>query len=171
MTSLTATLQIDGSADLLWALITNFAGYADWNRLVPTIRGEPRLNARLKLVLAPAGRRPIALRARVLVAARNRELRWCGRAWLPGLLTVEHGFRIEQRADGCRLHHGMMCSGWLAGDRLLAALREGFDAMSDTLQARALRVAAAAPPVRAHAPTLPIAQPDNRPRTPALRAS
>jgi hypothetical protein len=63
------------------------------------------------------------------------------------------------------------CSGWLAGDRLLAALREGFDAMSDTLPARVLRVVAASPPALVRAPTLPIAQPDSRPRTPALRAS
>src|SRR5258708_31194264 len=109
MTSLNATLQVDASADWIWALITNFAGYADWNRLVPTIRGEPKLNARLKVRLAPAGRRPISLTARVLVAARNRELRWSARTRLPGLLRLEHGFRIEQRAGSCRLHHALSC--------------------------------------------------------------
>src|SRR5579862_2291383 len=125
MDSLIATLHVDAGADWIWALITNFAGYADWNQLVPTIRGEPKLNARLVVRLAPPGRRPIRLAARVLVAARNRELRWSARTRLPGLLRLEHGFRIEQRAAGCRLHHALSGSGWLAGDGLAAALREG----------------------------------------------
>jgi hypothetical protein len=130
-----ATVTVEAPADWLWALITNFAHYDDWNPLVPTIRGEPRLNARLKLLLAPASRRPITLRARVLVAARNRELRWQGRSRIPGLLKLEHGFRIEQRAGSCRLHHGLSCSGWLA-ERLADALRESFEATNQGLLAR-----------------------------------
>src|SRR4051812_2581544 len=126
MAPITTTLQLDASADWLWALVTNFAGYAEWNPLVPQIAGDPRLNARLHLRVTPDGRRPIALRARVLVAARNRELRWHGRTRFPGLLRIEHGCRIEQRAGSCRLHQSLTYEGWLAGERLGAMLGRAF---------------------------------------------
>src|SRR5262249_21150763 len=118
MPLLTATLQLDTSADWLWALVTNFTDYAAWNPLVPAITGEPRLNAKLRVRVAPDGRRAMALRARVLVAARNRELRWHARSRLPRLLRLEHGWRIEQRAGLCRVHHSLRYEGWLAGERM-----------------------------------------------------
>jgi hypothetical protein len=169
MAPLTATLQLDASADWLWALVTNFAGYAEWNPLVPASAGQPRLNAKLQVRLAPDGRRPLTLRARVLVAARNRELRWHGRTRLPGLLRVEHGCRIEQRAGMCRLHHSLTCEGWLAGERLGAMLGHAFEAMNVALQARAAAAATAAllaQPIGT--PTPPTAHAG--PRVVALRA-
>src|SRR5437762_12418359 len=84
MTPITTTLHVEATADWIWALVTHFAKYADWNRLVPRIEGEPQLNRRLSLTLTAAARRPIALRARVSVAARNRELRWHARTRWPG---------------------------------------------------------------------------------------
>ncbi len=137
MNPINATLAVDVSADWIWALITHFAKYPDWNRLTPTVEGDARLNARLRLVLAPATQRPIALKARVLVAARNRELRWSGASRFPGMLKVEHGFRIEQRAGGCRLYHSLACAGWRANERLIAALQESFEATNAALRERA----------------------------------
>ncbi len=144
MSPLTATLQLDTSADWLWALVTNFADYAAWNPLVPEIAGAPRLNAKLRVRVAPDGRRPLALRARVLVAARNRELRWQARSRLPRLLRLEHGWRIEQRAGLCRVHHSLRCEGWLAGERLTTSLGLAFEALNAALQARAAEAASAA---------------------------
>jgi hypothetical protein len=160
MTPLTTTLQLDASADWLWALVTNFAHYADWNPLVPHIAGEPRLNARVQVRVAPEGRRQFALRARVLVAARNRELRWHGRARFPGLLRIEHGCRIEQRAGSCRVHQSLSAEGWLVGERLGAALARNFEAMNAALQERAAQAARDAL----------LAQPTGAPTPPRVRA-
>jgi hypothetical protein len=161
MAPLTATLQLDMSADWLWALLTNFADYGAWNPLLPEIAGAPRLNGKLRVRVAPDGRRPLTLRARVLVAARNRELRWHGRARLPGLLRLEHGCRIEQRAGLCRVHHSLSCEGWLAGERLAAGLGRAFEALNAALQARAAEAASAAQ----------RAQPTGTPTPPLVRAA
>ena len=154
MTPITATLQIEATSDWIWALFTHFAKYAEWNRLVPRIEGEPQLNGRLRLALAPASRRPVALRARVLVAARNRELRWHARSRLPKLLRVEHSFRVEQRAGNCRLHHGLSIDGWLASERLIAGLRDSFEATNAALLARAGAIALVVP-----SPAIAVAAP------------
>jgi hypothetical protein len=58
-------------------------------------------------------------------------------------------------------------AGWLATDRLQAALRETFDAMNQDLQVQA-RAVAAAQPVIARTPTPPSPRP--RPREVPLRA-
>lgn len=164
MNPINATLHVEASADWIWALVTNFTKYAEWNQLVPALAGEPQLNARLRLTLAPAGRRPLALRARVAVAARNRELRWCASSRLPRLLKVEHGFRIEQRAGGCRVYHSVACAGWLANDALIGGLREAFETTNTALVARA--AAATTSPILA-LPTMPFA---GHARTLSLRA-
>lgn len=140
MDQISATIPIDASSAGIWAIITNFADYADWNPLVPQILGEPRLSARLRLRFAPRAGRAIRLRAKVLVAARERELRWRAKTALPGLLMVELGLRIEQRAAGCRLHYTGKLSGLRATLRqgaMLEDMRAAADAMGTALRARA----------------------------------
>jgi hypothetical protein len=167
MNPINATLHVEASADWIWALITHFAKYENWNRLVPALEGEPQLNARLRLKLAPAERRPIVLKARVKVAARNRELRWCAGSRLPKLLKIEHGFRIEQRAGSCRLYHTLSCSGWLANERLIDGLRQAFEATNAALVASAAMAATVPPAPIVALPSMPFA---TRPRALTLRA-
>ena len=172
MMSINATLQVEPSADWIWAVITHFAKYAEWNRLIPRIEGEAQLNRRLRLTVAPTERRAIALRARVLVAARNRELRWCARSRLPKLLRIEHGFRIEQRAGGCRLHHGVSVDGWLASERLIAGLHDAFEATNAALKARAAAATiTTAPPTLVVTPPAEIVTDALRHRVVPLRGS
>ena len=69
----------------------------------------------------------------------ERELRWLGRVLLPGLFDGEHGFVIEQRPDGCRLHHEETFNGLLVPlfDRTLSATEQGFVGFNVALQRRA----------------------------------
>ena len=42
----------------------------------------------------------MSFRPTVLVAEPNRELRWLGHLWLPGLFDGEHSFSIEPLDEG-----------------------------------------------------------------------
>ena len=135
----TAT-DIRAPAARLWSILTDFSAYPAWNPFITTIEGDPNPGARLKITIAPPGRRPMTFRPVVLIAARERELRWLGRLFVPGLFDGEHAFRLEQRAEACRFHHSERFSGVLLrlfGDRLLTATRQGFEAMNAALKQRA----------------------------------
>jgi N-acyl homoserine lactone hydrolase len=55
--------------------------------------------ARLHVTIQPFGGKGMSFRPTVLVADLNRELRWLGHLWLPGLFDGEHLFRFEALSE------------------------------------------------------------------------
>ncbi len=132
-------IDIHASAARVWSILTDFSAYSAWNPFITAAEGEARPGARLRITIAPPGRRPMTFRPVVLVAVPEQELRWLGRLLLPGLFDGEHAFRLEQQTEACRLWHTERFSGVLLplfGEGLLEATRRGFDAMNAALQTR-----------------------------------
>lgn len=71
----------------------------------------------------------------------NKELRWKGRSFLPGIFDGERIFVIDEAADNkVSFLHTEIFSGlgvWLFGDKLDEDLRESFDNMNRALKYRA----------------------------------
>jgi hypothetical protein len=133
-------IDIQASAPRVWSILTDFPSYPAWNPFITAADGEPRPGARLKITIAPPERRPMTFHPVVLVAVQERELRWLGRVFIPGLFDGEHVFLLEQQAEVCRFHHAERFSGVLLplfGKGLLEATRQGFEAMNAALKARA----------------------------------
>jgi hypothetical protein len=140
MRQIETSIDIDAPARRVWFILTDFRSYPAWNPFIIAAEGEPVAGARLKITVAPPGRKPMTFRPVVQVAARERELRWLGKLFLPGLFDGEHAFRLEQRREACRFHHAERFSGLLLdrfGDELFEATLQGFDAMNAALKARA----------------------------------
>ena len=96
-------IDIHASAARVWSILTDFSAYSAWNPFITAAEGEARPGARLRITIAPPGRRPMTFRPVVLVAVPEQELRWLGRLLLPGLFDGEHAFRLEQQMEACRL--------------------------------------------------------------------
>jgi hypothetical protein len=139
MKRIATTIDIDASAGTVWRILTDFAAYPDWNPFIRRLSGELVVGARLQVTIQPPGRRPMSFRPVVQRVEPERELRWLGRFLLPGLFDGEHGFVIEQRADGCRLHHEETFNGLLVPlfGGMLADTERGFAAFNVALQRRA----------------------------------
>jgi hypothetical protein len=88
-------IEIDAPAEKVWRVLTDLAAYPEWNPFVRRVEGEFSVGARLHVTIQPSGARGMSFRPTVLVAEPNRELRWLGRFWLPGLFAGEHSFSIE----------------------------------------------------------------------------
>ena len=134
------TIDIQATASRVWGILSAFSAYPVWNPFIIAAEGEVRPGARLKITIAPPGRRPMTFRPLVLVAVPERELRWLGRLLVPGLFDGEHIFQLEQRDAACCLHHCERFSGILLplfGDGPLQATRQGFEAMNAALKKRA----------------------------------
>jgi hypothetical protein len=95
MKQLHSQIEIDAPAEHVWAVLTDFASYPEWNPFIPRISGEPKTGERLKVRLEPPGGRGVTLRPTVLNAEPNRELRWLGHVLVPGLFDGEHFLIIE----------------------------------------------------------------------------
>jgi hypothetical protein len=93
-------IEIDAPAERVWRVLTDFAAYPEWSPFVRRAEGEVTVGARLQVSIEPPGGRGMSFRPTVLVAAPDRELRWLGRLWVPGLFDGEHAFVIEPLDEG-----------------------------------------------------------------------
>ena len=148
-THLRTEIEIDAPADRVWDVLTDFTAYPDWNPFIRRAGGPVRVGSRLEARLQPPAGRAMTLRPTVLAAVPNRELRWLGHLFVPGLFDGEHGFRIESLAsDRVRFVQEERFAGLLAPLVLRFVerdTRQGFEAMNRALKARAEQSASSHP--------------------------
>lgn len=95
MKELSADIEIEASAERVWRILTDFAKFSEWNPFIRQMSGEPKTGARLQVRLEPPGGRAVTFKPKLLNVELNRELRWLGRLWIPGLFDGEHSLTIE----------------------------------------------------------------------------
>jgi hypothetical protein len=95
MKELHSQIDIDASAEQVWDILTDFASYPQWNPFIRRISGELKAGERLEVRLEPPDSRGITLRPTVLSAEPNRQLRWLGHLFVPGLFDGEHSLAIH----------------------------------------------------------------------------
>ena len=141
MLQLHTVIDINASVEQVWRVLTDFSAYREWNPFIVSISGEIRPGARLKVRVQPPGGRGMTFRPTVLVADRNRELRWLGRLLFPGIFEGEHAFQIT-RLEKDRVHlvqretfRGLLVP--LLRRLLNGHTRAGFEAMNRALKERA----------------------------------
>jgi len=93
-------IDIAAPPDRVWAVLTDFAAYPDWNPFIRSIRGVPEQGARLVVRIQPNGARSMTFRPTILTLARHRALCWLGHLLVPGVFDGEHCFTILPIAQG-----------------------------------------------------------------------
>lgn len=96
---LEAEVQVQGSAEQVWEVLTDFAAYHEWNPFIVQAVGTPEPGQRLVLRMRLTSR-STTLRPQVLEAVPGRTLRWLGRLPVPGLFDGEHSFTIQPAGTG-----------------------------------------------------------------------
>jgi hypothetical protein len=92
-------IDIDGSREAVWNVLSDFEAYPDWNPFIRSIRGEARGGSRLEVRLQAPGQRAVSFRPTVLAAVPGRELRWKGRLVVSGIFDGEHRLLIHERGE------------------------------------------------------------------------
>lgn len=139
-------ITIAAPPEVVWRILTDFAGYARWNPFIVEAAGEAREGARFTALFRPAGARGVRLRPRVLRAEPYRELRWRGSVLVPGLYDGEHAFTLTALpGGGTRVRQQERFTGLLAPlmRSKLDATRRSFAALDAALRDRAEAVARA----------------------------
>jgi len=134
-------IEIEAPAGRVWQILTDIARFPEWNPFVRRIQGELRVGSRLEVLLQPPDSRGMNFRPTVLKVEPERELRWLGHLWAPGLFDGEHSFTIESLAEGCVLFVQREEFTGLLVPLLMRSLevdtRRGFEAMNRAIKEQA----------------------------------
>jgi hypothetical protein len=91
------TIAIEASADKVWALLTNAAGYPSWNSTVEKIDGQIGLGEKVTLHMKPSPGRAFPLRVSAFRASEH--MIWAG--GMPfGLFTGTRTFALTPSPGG-----------------------------------------------------------------------
>ena len=132
---------IHAPAERVWAEMTDFASFPQWNPFVREAHGKLVPGEKLKIRLRLDRGLRMTFRPRVTVVEPNRELRWLATLGRPGVFDVDRAFQIEPRDEGSvRFVMSEECSGWLTpvmfATNLEAQLYRGYDAFNEALRRR-----------------------------------
>lgn len=134
-------IEIDASPERVWAVLSDFASYPQWNPFIKSITGVPRQGERLRITIQPGSGKGIRLSPVVLTADAGRELRWLGHLLFRGIFDGEHRFLIEPLGEGkVRFQQSERFSGLLVSllrGSLDRDTKRGFEEMNQALKARA----------------------------------
>lgn len=131
------TRTINASAEAVYAALTNFAAYPQWNPWIVAVQGEPVVNATLTATVQE-GARQRTVHHRVTRTAAPTRFAWCDSDWFTIFARGERS-RTLTPVGATQCHYrcelqitGPLCSvvDWWFG----RGMREGLAAEADALQ-------------------------------------
>ena len=93
-------IEIGANPERIWSILVDFTAYKDWNPFIVELAGRPIVGERLTARMKPEGTNGMTFTPSVLVSEPNREFRWIGRLFMPGLVDGEHRFALQPLPGG-----------------------------------------------------------------------
>lgn len=127
---------INAEPATVWSVLVDTESYSEWNPFIVDVEGRMAAGERIVTTMEATPGDPQIFRPKLLIVEQNKELRWLGRAGLPGFFDAEHYILLEPENGATRLIHGETFSGiglWFVDtDAFEMNLRQ----MNDALEAR-----------------------------------
>lgn len=141
MREIRTEIPIKAPAARVWQILIDFGSYPSWNPFIKRIEGRAEKGTTLKVWLESPGGLKLNLKPRIRRIREEREFRWLGHLWFPGIFDGEHYFELIPSPDGgIRFVHHETFSGLLVPliwHTLNTYTRRGFEAMNRALKERA----------------------------------
>lgn len=136
-TSIHTSIEINASPAQVWALLTDFDRYSEWNPFIKKIEGEIAVGNRFQAEIGNMKFKPV-----VLAFEKEKVFEWLGHLLIPGVIfDGQHKFELITNPDGTTtLHHSEKFTGILVPlmkKMLNNDTRAGFEAMNVALKKRA----------------------------------
>ena len=132
-------IKINARPEKIWAVLTDFKGYPEWNPFIISIAGLKKSGERLSVVIQPPESSPMRFNPTILKFDENKEFRWKGKLFIRGLFDGEHFFTLNDNNDGTTtFKHGEKFSGILIGlfGKTLKKTKNGFVLMNKAIKRR-----------------------------------
>ena len=144
MRELVTEIDVRARPSRVWDILMDFDAYPSWNPFIRKIAGTAAVGSRLEVTMEPPGGKPMRFTPKVLTVRPNREFRWKGRLFVPGLFDGEHRFIIEPTSKNTtHFIQREQFSGILVPflwKMLDTKTRKGFVTMNKALKSRAEKV-------------------------------
>ena len=138
MKEIRTEVEIEASTEKVWQVLTDFGQYRDWNPFIRDISGTLKVGSKLEIQISTSSKKTRMYRPTLTKIEPNRELRWFGKAFLPGLIDGERVLTLDRLADNrVRLVHRETFRGigvFLVGGRLDHEIRGRFEEMNSALK-------------------------------------
>jgi hypothetical protein len=123
----------------VWAVLTDFRAYAEWNPLNVAAVGVPVSGARVRMTFIDPGHpgRTITQDVRIIDATAPSRLEWVGT--VPLLFRGQHYFELRGNGSSTNLRHGERLSGLIPnlwGAHRIEQQRLAYEAMNEALAIR-----------------------------------
>ena len=96
MKELKTTIEISSTPGKVWKVLLDFDNYPEWNPFIKRIQGKPGVGKKIEVRIHPPGQRDMMVKPIILKLEKNKELRWIGHLFFPGIFDGEHVFVIEK---------------------------------------------------------------------------
>ena len=141
MKTVSTEIKIRAKPEKVWDVLTKFSDYEEWNPVMTRIIGEANLGKKIEVHIHTIKGKNRIYRPTITKFDINKELRWQGRSFLPGIFEGERIFEIKEiSSEEISLIHLEVFRGIgvkLLGNRLDEDLQQSFEAMNIALKARA----------------------------------
>ncbi|MGH1436190.1 MAG: SRPBCC family protein [Lewinella sp.] len=141
MKTITTSIIIDAPIATVWAILMDQEAYPQWNPFIQKLQGDLTPGNTIKATIQAPGQKAMTFTPVVKTNQPEREFRWLGHLFFPGLFDGEHYFLLKDLGGGqTKFIHSEQFSGILSGIilRMIGEnTRAGFLAMNEALKARA----------------------------------
>lgn len=100
MKELKTEILINATPKKVWAVLTDFQYYPEWNPFIKSITGNVAVGNKIIVRLEPPEATGMTFKPKVLVFDKNKEFRWLGNFLFPGLFDGEHKFELIDNGNG-----------------------------------------------------------------------
>ena len=141
--TLTSESVVFAPPDRVWAVLSDFSAYPEWNTFIPEASGPLEKGARLTVRIAPPGGFPMTITPKIIQLEPGSRLTWRGRLFAPGVFDGEHDFVVASRDSyvtrftQSETFRGLLVP--LFASSLNRNVRAGFLVMNKALKSRAER--------------------------------
>ncbi|NUS43841.1 MAG: SRPBCC domain-containing protein [Mycobacteriaceae bacterium] len=137
-------VRIAAPPQRVWAVLTDFGTYGQWNPFFVAVTGVAEPGAALSLRTKLFERStPRNFAVTVRVADPARKLEWGGGLGIPRLMDGVHGFELTADGGGTAVRHYERLTGLLVppAGRLVSTLEKRYLTLNDALRRRAEQIA------------------------------
>ena len=100
MKQLTTEIEISAPVEKVWAILTDFEKYPQWNPFIKSVDGEVAEGATFEVTLEQPDSKPMVFKPKCLKFEKNKEFTWLGHLFMPGIFDGEHIFLLLALDEG-----------------------------------------------------------------------